>query len=186
MGQVKGTKITSKMEFVRDVCGEDGVRQVLDALDADDRKQVRRALEIGWYSQELYDRLIRAIVDGPASGDERILDRMGAYSAERQAEQVYSVYFRSRDPQALLDGMTPMHRMLNDPGEMTVERRGDGHLTLVVEEPRGNPVSCRVARSFYQRAVELCGVEGVSVREVECSGTGAGRCRFEVRWTAAS
>lgn len=186
MAKVKGTKITSKMEFVRDVYGEEGIQQVLDALDPDDRSQVRRALEIGWYPQDLYDRLILAVVDGPGGGDERILDRMGIFSAERQSEQVYSVYFRSRDPRQVLDSMTPMHRMLNDPGDMAVEHRGDGHLSLVVREPPGNPTSCRVARSFYQRAVELCGVEGVTVREVECSGTDANHCRFEVRWTAAS
>lgn len=186
MARVKGTKITSKMEFVRDAFGEDGVRQVLDALGPDEREQVRRALEIGWYDQELYDGLIQAILAGPGDGDERVLDRMGTYSAERQSEQVYSVYFRSRDPQQVLDSMTPMHRMLNDPGDMAVERRGDGHLSLVVREPPGNATSCRVARSFYQRAVELCGVEGVTVREVECSGAGAGRCRFEVRWATPS
>ncbi|MFP3941494.1 MAG: DUF2378 family protein [Thermoanaerobaculia bacterium] len=186
MARVKGTKITSKMEFVRDVFGEEGVQQVLDALGPDERGQVRRALEIGWYDQELYDGLIQAILAGPGDGDERVLDRMGAYSADRQSEQVYSVYFRSRDPRAVIEGMIPMHRMLNDPGEMSVERRGDGHLSLVVQEPPGDPKSCRVARSFYQRAVELCGVDDVTVREVECSGVGAGQCRFEVRWTAPS
>jgi hypothetical protein len=78
--------------------------------------------------------------------------------------------------------MAPMHGMLNRPGEMTVERRAEGHVTLLVSAPGGHTQSCRLARAFYQRAVELRGGREVTVREVECSGRDAPACRFEVRW----
>lgn len=182
MGKVKGTKITSKLAYVREVYGEDMERALLDSLEEDDRRRVAGTLDIGWYPQELYERVVGALVDVVGNGDERELDRVGAHSAERQARGAYSVYFRDKKPVALLEAMAPMHAMLNRPGEMQVEPRADGHVTLLVSSPRGQVQCCRVARAFYRRAVELCGGRDVTVREVECSGREAPACRFEVRW----
>jgi len=182
VAKVKGTKITSKMDFVRDVYGDEGAGEVGAALSEEDREAVRTALEIGWYPHELYERLLRAVVDGPGKGDEAVLDRIGRHNAERQAEGAYKVYYRSKDPQAVLESMVPMHSMLNDPGAMSVDPRGEGHLSILVEEPPGDALVCRVARAFYQRSIELCGARAVTVRELECSGRGGAHCRFEVRW----
>jgi len=182
MAKVKGTKITSKVAFVRDEYGDEGVENLLASLPEDDRKAVRTALEIGWYPHQLYERLLRAMVDGPGGGDEALLDRIGRHNAERQAGGAYSVYFRSKKPIEVLEAMVPIHSMLNDPGEMEVEARADKHLSIVVVEPPGDPLVCRVARAFYHRSIELCGARSVSVRELECSGKGGERCRFEVRW----
>lgn len=182
MANVKGTKLSSKLGYVRDVHGEEMERAVIAALSEEDRSLVTKILEIGWYPEELYVRLVQAVVDAVAGGDERELDRVGTHAAERQARGAYSVYFRGKDPAGLLEGMAPMHGMLNDPGEMRVERRSNGHVTLLVSSPRGHAQICRVARAFYRRAVELCGGREVAVREVECSGRDAPACRFEVRW----
>lgn len=182
MTKVKGTKITSKLAFVREELGEEAERQVLDALSEEDRREVRMAIEIGWYPLELYERLIQAVVDAGAGGDDRVLDRMGAHTAEVQARGAYGAFFRSKDPEGLLRSMPPMHSMLNDPGEMTLEPQGDGHLSILVHAPQGSPPVCRLARAFYRRAVELCGARVVTVRELECSGADAPACRFEVRW----
>ena len=182
MAKVKGTKITSKLAFVRAQLGEDAEARVLAALSEEDRDEVRRTIEIGWYPQELYERLVRAVVDAGADGDLKVLDRMGAYSAEAQGRGAYRTFFRAKDPAGLLQSMAPMHAMLNKPGEMTVEPRANGHVTMRVKSPQGNADVCRLAQGFYRRAVELCGVKDVTVREVECSGSGAEACRFEVRW----
>jgi uncharacterized protein (TIGR02265 family) len=181
-GEVKGTKITSKLAFVRDVYGEDWAQRVLESLAPEDGEKVRTALEIGWHPRDLYERVIQAVVDGPGGGDERVLDRLGKHNAERQSEGAFAVYYRSRDPLTVLQGMAPMHRMLNRPGEMRVERQGDKHLTIFVDEPTGSSTICRIAAAFYRRSVELCGAREVTVREVECSGHDGDRCRFEVRW----
>lgn len=182
MEKVKGTKITSKLAYVREVHGEEMERALLDALSEDDRRQVIGTIDIGWYPMELYQRVVEAMVEAIAGGDERELDRAGAHAAERQARGAYSVYFRGKGPAELLESMAPMHQMLNRPGEMRVERRAEGHVTLLVSAPSGHTQSCRLARAFYRRAVELCGGREVTVREVECSGRDAAACRFEVRW----
>lgn len=184
MSKVKGTKITSKMEFVREVYGEEGERQVKESLSEDDQTAVRRVLDVGWYPRELYERVVEAVVQGPGGGDARVLDRLGTHSAERMAEGAYNAYYRAKDPLKVLEGMVPLHGMLNDPGEMSVELLSDGHLAIIVESPKGHDSICRIARAYYQRSVELCGVRNVSVRDVACSGRSDDACRFEVRWTA--
>jgi len=184
MSKVKGTKITSKLDFVREVYGDEGEAQVKEALSEEDRVAVRRVLDVGWYPHGLYESVIEAVVRGPAKGDARVLDRLGIHSAERMAEGAYKAYYRTKDPLKVLEGMAPLHGMLNDPGEMSVEVQGEGHLAIVVTAPKGTDAVCRIARAYYQRSVELCGVGGVSVRDVACSGHTGDVCRFEVRWNA--
>lgn len=182
MPRVKGTKLTSKLAFVRERYGEEGVTRLLEGLDPSDAAAVRTAVGVGWYPIDLYERLVAAMVETVGRGDEALLDRVGEGTAETQAAGAYKVYFRAKDPAALLESMAPMHAMLNDPGEMAVERRGDRHVSLVVRAPATSARVCRIARAFYRRSVELAGGRDVTVGEVQCLARGGDACCFEIRW----
>lgn len=182
MAQVKGTKISSKIAFVKNEHGPETVEAVLGALSPADRESVRRVLELGWYPLELYERVLDAIVATAGRGSQAVLDDIGTYTAEHQAGHAYRVYFRSKDPRKVLEAMVPMHSQLNDPGEMEVVSDGDRHVTIFVRQPSGTLRGCRVARAFYRRSVELCGVEHPRVQEVQCSARDGECCEFEIRW----
>ena len=55
-------------------------------------------------------------------------------------------------------------------------------IRIIVKEPRSSLLNCRVARTFYERSVELCGVLAVSVEETSCSAKGDPLCEFRVTW----
>ncbi len=182
MPRVKGTKITSKLAFVRERHGDEGVARLLQALGPADATAVRTAVGVGWYSIDLYERLVEALVETVGGGDEAVLDQVGEHTAESQAAGAYKVYYRAKDPAGLLESMAPMHSMLNDPGEMAVERQGETHVSLTVRAPTTSSRVCRIARAFYRRSVELSGGHDATVRETRCLARGGDECRFEVRW----
>lgn len=180
--RVKGTKIKSKLVFIEETYGADIRDAVLGQLPAEDQQRLRRLLDLGWYPIGIYERLLDAIVRVAGDGDPEILERMGQETAEYQARHAYSVYFRSGDPRAMLEAMVPMHSQLNQPGEMEIVDRGERSLSLVVTDPPTTLLTCRLARAFYQRAMELVGGESAKVVETKCQARGDGQCRFEFEW----
>lgn len=77
--KVKGSKISSKVAFVREQFGEDGLRALIDTLPESDRNDVSSIIDLRWYPIELYDRVLNGIVRVIGRGDEAILDRIGAH-----------------------------------------------------------------------------------------------------------
>lgn len=180
--RVKGTKLSSKLTYVKETYGDEALSRVLDALPPEDRKQLHLVLDLAWYPFDLYQRLLQSIVTSAAGGDAAVLERIGEHTADLQAKGAYRVFFRSGDPATVLERMAPMHSLLNDPGEMEVVRTGPRQASIVVRQPPSTQELCRVARAFYRRSLELAGAREVMVREPECSARGGACCRFELRW----
>ena len=182
ISKVKGTKIKSKLAFLEQEYGASIVERVLDSIEPGNRSSLSSVVDLGWYEISLFERLLGAIVDVVGKGHEQILERIGHHSAGNLSEHAYKVYYRSGDPETVLQKMVPIHTSLNDPGEMEVVKRRDRELSVIVTEPRGSLLSCKVARAFYQRSVELCEVSGVVVEEPRCSAKGDALCEFVVTW----
>jgi hypothetical protein len=180
--RVKGTKIKSKLAFVEEAYGAETLHAVVEHMPAEDGRRLKSVLDLAWYPIGIYDRLLAAIVRVAGNGDAEILDRMGRETAEYQAENAYGVYFRSGDPRALLGSMVPMHHQINRPAHMELVDTGERSLSLLVTDPPTTLLTCRLARAFYQRAVELVGGSQAKVHETACQARGDGQCRFDVRW----
>jgi hypothetical protein len=183
MTKVKGSKITSKFSYLKSKHGTQSKAEVLAALDEGDRQALRLVLDVGWYPQELYVRLLSAICQTLGGGDEGIYAQIGEHTADHQFSHNYRAY-HAGDLKETLENMVPLHSRLNDPGAMEVSLPEAGRATIVVSAPTSDPVICAVSRAFYRRALELHGVHDVQVRETECSGRDDRRCRYEIRWTS--
>ena len=182
MSKVKGTKINSKIAFLKEGYSEAVVARVFDSLTPEDRTSMCSLVDLGWYDMDLYEKILDAIVEVAAKGNDQILERMGRYGAEDLSQHAYKVYYRSKDPETVLQKMIPIHSALNDPAEMEVVKRRDRQLSVIVKEPPSTLHHCRVATAFYQRSVELCGVSRAAVEEVRCSAKGDSHCEFVVSW----
>jgi predicted hydrocarbon binding protein len=181
MSKVKGTKISSKLAFVKDKFGEEALSNVIASMLVSDQEILHFLLDTGWYPIELYERVLRAICKVAAGGDMSIYSKIGEHSAEHNLNNAYRA-FRSKDPIKLLENMVPMHSMLNDPGEMEVIKEQEGRCVIKVTKPRSTNIICRISRAFYQRVVELCGASNVRVLETKCSGRGDEFCQFDISW----
>jgi predicted hydrocarbon binding protein len=181
MANVKGSKISSKLAFVRDEYGDEMVAEVVRSLGPADQESLRMILETGWYPIELYERVIEAICKTAARGDASVYARIGHHSAEEVLTKTYRI-FRGRSPLDALNKMVPMHSMMNDPGEMEISSQREGQCTIKILKPRSTKIICSVAYAFYERVVEICGGANVRVSEVKCSARGAVFCQFDITW----
>jgi predicted hydrocarbon binding protein len=179
MANVKGSKLSSKLSFVQQRFGPGAVERVLQVMSASDRAELSNIIDLRWYPFELYDRLLHAITNTNAAGDEAILDQMGAHSADHQLSNIYSAYKRD-ELVRMFKNMVPMHSHMNDPGRMEVSTAGDATCTITVTEPKSTAAACRVSRAFYRRVAEIAGAKSVRVVEPACTSRGDAACRFEI------
>jgi predicted hydrocarbon binding protein len=182
MARIKGNKITSKFAFVRDEYGEDMLQRVLRSMSARDRADLHLVLETGWYSFDLYQRLMVAVCQVAGGGDDFLYTAIGRYSAEHAFASTYKV-FLGKDPRDLVKTkMIPMHSMRNEPAEMEAVSERDGHCVIRIIEPRSTREVCKVMRAFIARSFELCGGKAVELSEPSCSAAGARCCEYELKW----
>ena len=186
MTRIKGSKLSSKLVFVRHAYGEETLERVINAMSADDRPLISGVADLRWYPSDLYERLVQTICRVAARGDETVYDRMGAETAEHQLSNIYAA-FRRGDLVRTLKNMVPMHSHMNDPGHMEVDSSRNCECTITVTEPRSTAVaSCRISRAFYGRVAELAGAADVHVTERTCTALGNDACRFVIEWGAHS
>ena len=179
MAQIKGSKLSSKLVFLRQQFGESGVERVLAAMSDADRAALKSVIDLKWYPFDLYDRLLGSIVATVGGGKESILDRLGESSADHQLSNIYAAYKRD-ELVKMFKNMIPMHSHMNDPGQMEVVTTGPAACTIVVAAPTSTPTACRVSRAFYKRVAEISGATDVRVEETTCTGRGDAACRFEI------
>lgn len=178
MAKVKGSKLGSKLVFVREKFGAAAAEKVLGAMAPADRAELANIIDLKWYPFELYDALLRTIVSVHGN-DERLLDEIGRHSADHQLSNIYSAYKRD-ELLRMLKNMVPMHSHMNDPGRMEVSASGSATFAIIVTEPKSTMAACRVSRAFYQRVAELAGARNVRVTESACTARGAEACWFEI------
>jgi V4R domain-containing protein len=183
--KVKGSKLTAKFAYLKSRHGEASVGEALATMSAADQKALGLVLDVSWYPQDLYERLLKAIGATVGHGDEAVYTRIGEHSAEHQFSHIFRAY-RAAELEETLRNMVPVHAKLNEPSGMQILLPGPGRATIVVSAPRSTPVICAVSRGFYRRTVELHGARDVEVRETTCSGRGEPVCRFEIRWSASA
>lgn len=182
--QIRGTVLKSRLAFVEELAGADGVRRVLDALAPEDREAFRMILPINWYPFDLGTRLDQAIVNALGGGDPRFFERLGEASAAKNLASVHRTYLTKGDAHAFLAKAPQIYRMYYEVGHREYERTGEreGVITTFEAETYSAP-DCSTVVGWYRKALEMCEVSGVRVVEEQCRAKGAPHCRYRVSWS---
>jgi uncharacterized protein (TIGR02265 family) len=181
--QIKGAVLKSRLAFIEQHFGQDGVRRVLQSLAPDDERSLRLLFTSNWYPFELGKRLDEAIVRVLGGGRREFFERLGAASAERNLRSVHSSYLTPGNPQAFLANTPAIYAAYYETGRREYELTGEksGVLTTYGAETFSAP-DCLTVVGWYKKALEMCGATGVSVVEEECRAKGGLVCRYRVSW----
>ena len=183
MQQIKGAVLKSRITFVEEHFGKDGVRQVLASLPPDDQRALRLLFTSNWYPFELGKRLDDAIVRVLGKGRSDFFERLGAASAETNLSSLHAGYLTPGNPQAFLAKAPQIYSLYYETGRREYAPSGpnSGVLTTHDADTFSAP-DCMTVVGWYQRALEMCGARNVSVVEEECRAKGGAVCRYRVRW----
>lgn len=183
MQQVKGAVLKSRLGFVEQHFGPDGVRRVLESLTPEDRGSLELLFTSNWYPFELGTRLDDAIVRVLGGGRPELFERLGAASAQRNLGSIHSSYLTPGDPQAFLANAPAIYAAYYETGRREYRATGpkSGVLTTHGAEAY-SAADCLTVIGWYRQALEMCGATGVKVVEEECRARGGSVCRYRVSW----
>ena len=183
MQQIKGTVLKSRLAFVEEHFGKEGVKRVLDSLPPDDQRSLRLVFTANWYPFELGKRLDDAIVQVLGAGRTDFFVRLGEASAQKNLTSLHEGYLVKGNPQAFLAKAPNIYALYYETGRREYQPTGErsGVLTTWDAETFSAP-DCLTVAGWYRRALELCGAQNPRVVEDECRAMGGGVCRYRVSW----
>jgi hypothetical protein len=168
--QIKGAVLKSRLAFVQDHSGKEGLQRVLAALPEGDQRTLKMLFTSNWYPFELGKALDEAIARVIGRGRPEFFERLGAASAEKNLTTIhaksptfYSLYYESGRR------------------EYTPVGAKEGVFTTYDAETFSAP-DCLTVVGWYRKALEMCGVKGVKIKEEECRALGGAVCRYRVTW----
>ena len=134
MQQVKGSVLKSRLAFVEQHAGKDGVERVLATLAAEDRAALRNLVAIQWCPFDLGKRLDDAIVQVLGHGKPQFFERLGAASAETNLTSVHKAFLTAGDPAAFLAKAPQIYRLYYDTGRREYARTGPKEAVLTTRD----------------------------------------------------
>jgi uncharacterized protein (TIGR02265 family) len=182
--QIRGTVLKSRLAFIEEVAGKEGVQRVLSALPPEDQKIYRMILSISWYPFEISMRLDHAIVAVLGGGDPRYFEKLGEASALKNLTSAHKAYLTQGDAHAFLAKAPQVYRMYYDVGRREYERTGEREAVLTTYDAETFSMpDCRTIIGWHRKGLEMCGVKGIRIVEELCRANGARYCRYRVSWS---
>ena len=183
MQQIKGAILKTRLAFVEQHWGREGLDRVVASLPDEDQRALRTVLTVKWYPFAVGERLDRAIVDVLGEGRTEVFERLGAASADANLSTVHKQFLTPGRPHVFLGKAPQIYGFYYETGRRTYEQTGEasGVLTTYDAETFSTP-DCLSVIGWYKRALELCGVQNVSIQEDECRARGGAVCRYKVAW----
>lgn len=183
MQQIKGAVLKSRLGFVEDHFGKEGLARVLESLPADDQRLLRIVFTSNWYPFELGKRVDDAIVRVLGAGRSDFFEKLGEASAAKNLASLHSGYLAQGDPHAFLAKAPSIYSLYYETGRREYQRTGptSGTLTTYDAETFSAP-DCLTVVGWYRKALEMCGASGVQISEDECRAKGGAVCRYHISW----
>jgi len=182
--QIKGAVLKSRLAFVQDHSGKEGLQRVLAALPEGDQRTLKMLFTSNWYPFELGKALDEAIARVIGRGRPEFFERLGAASAEKNLTTIHGGFLTKGDAHAFLAKSPTFYSLYYESGrrEYTPVGAKEGVFTTYDAETFSAP-DCLTVIGWYSMALDMCGVAGVTVREETCRAAGADACRYRFRWS---
>jgi uncharacterized protein (TIGR02265 family) len=181
--KVKGSVLKSRLEFVRQEFGEDGLQKVLNSLSEEDQKAIGRLVAVTWVDFDIGKRLDDAIVNVVGGGSSRFFERLGEASAEVNLANLHSAFLAPGDPQAFLAKAPQIYRLYYDVGRREYLKTGEHEGVLTTHDAETfSKTDCLTVIGWYRKALELCDARNVRIVEEECRASGGKVCRYRISW----
>lgn len=183
MQQVKGSVLKSRLAFVEQIGGKDGVERVLATLAPGDRRALRDLVAVQWCPFDLGKRLDEAIVTVLAQGNPLFFERLGAASAEGNLTTVHRAFITPGDPHAFLAKAPQIYRLYYDTGRREYARTGERSAVLTTYDAETfSAPDCSTVIGWHRKALEMCGAAAIEIVEDECRARGGKSCRYRISW----
>jgi site-specific recombinase XerD len=180
--KVKGILFVARQRFVREMFGEDALRDVLGRLSPATRACAERPEPTSWYEFQSLMEYDRALYDQFHARHPEVLVMLGAASAEYSNLTLGRVLEDERLA-AFLEGVVHLHGQYQKYGRAVFTRTARGGQMACYDYPVYSPLYCASALGFFWEALLRHGARDARVVESKCHCRGDGVCLYELEWS---
>jgi len=146
--QIKGAVLKSRLAFVEELGGKDGVTRVMAALPPADQRTLKLVFTSNWYPFPLGRALDEAIVQVLGDGRTDFFERLGEASAEKNLSTVHAGYLTNGDGHAFLSKSPSIYSLYYETGRREYQQAGPDRGRRPARRPGGRPgLAVRPARA---------------------------------------
>lgn len=183
--QVKGSAVYSRLQWVREKKGEDGLQALAELLSPAGRNLVRHPVDRkAWYNFPLFMELSTAIDRKFGAGDGLLNIELGRYGCHLNTPTLYSWFIRLGSVDWVLRQASKFWGEHFNAGQLVVRHepgadRAEGE---IVDFPQPHIAHCYAVLGFAIACIELSGETTVRGRLIACRARGAPQCLMRVYW----
>jgi hypothetical protein len=187
--QVKGSAITARIRWVRELYGEQGFRALKHAVPEASRKHLEgRILPHEWVPFELLIDVSVELDRLYGKGDLELCRELGRYAARVNLPTLYRIFYALGSPHFILKRAARVWDVHYSSGRMTAEaftEPGDveGARIQIVAFATPHRAHCLSVTGWAEQSITLSGGKVVETGESKCRLRGDEVCEIFARWT---
>lgn len=186
---IKGSAVTARIRYVRELYGEPGVRRLKEALTPEHRKRLDdKVMPHDWVEMELFLELCTEIDRLYGRGDLALCRELGRFAAKVNLPTLYRIFYALGSPRFILSRAVRVWEVHYDSGriEADFEQRPPHERAILTVRNFAMPhrAHCLSVLGWAERSVELSGGEISDASETTCRTRGDDACRFVVTYRA--
>jgi hypothetical protein len=186
---VKGSAVTARVRFVRELYGEPGVRRVKEALTPEHRAAIdRKVMPHEWVPFDLVIDLSVEIDRLYGKGDLALCREMGRYASKVNLPTLYRIFYALGSPAFIISRAVRVWDVHYDSGRISadIERTSPTERATLTLREFATPhrAHCLSVLGWVERSVELSGGRVIDAAETTCRTRNDDACRFVVSWTS--
>ena len=186
---VKGSTVTARIRWVRELYGEPGFRRLREALEADHRKALEgRILPHEWVDFDLFVAVSLELDRLYGKGDMELCRELGRYAARANLPTLYRIFYALGSPGFIIRRAPRVWDVHYTSGRLDVkthdEPDGGGSVRLqIIAFQTPHRAHCLSVLGWCEQSVELSGGTLLEpAREVKCRTRGDEVCEIHARW----
>jgi hypothetical protein len=184
---IKGSAVTARLRFVRELYGEPGVRRLKEALTPASRKRIEdKVMPHDWVPLPMFVEMCTEIDRLYGKGDLQLCRELGRFAAKVNLPTLYRIFYALGSPRFIISRAVRVWEVHYDSGKIDAAFEAKPPIEIATLTLRDfatpTPVHCLSVLGWVERSVELSGGEIVEAFERTCRTRGDDACRFVVRY----
>jgi uncharacterized protein (TIGR02265 family) len=184
MSDIRGLIIQSRLEYIESMENGTMHSRILHKLNDPVKNAVGEQVFLtNLYPFHLLKDLDNAIGESLDIPLESIFRDIGQRTAPLLMNRYFFNYTQARNPHGFLAQLARLYPYLWNFGKYFYSKSDDEGATvqLVYDEDIHKPY-CWFMQSLLQKGVEICGVTGANVREIQCEAEDGESCTYHLSW----
>ncbi len=181
MSGIKGIVLLTRLHYVENHYGKDGLKEFLDKLDVDKDSPLFQPIIISKdYSEELLQDIDKVLLKEYFNNDIQKFLELGQWNAHHLMPTYFQIYIDEKNPGGFIEQMALLRPHLIGLGEMLVSEIEPNQYLIRINYGQPYPETARLSElGFLEEGLRKCGAQNVKSKIEEKDETSV---EYQIEW----